>query len=106
GGWAPELLNSETASWSATAPTDLRGGPLPDGNPGYFRQVNDQIGVTATSDFILGDMHGAPGKRLFGLQATRVRDASPPTQFSFHLDGVPDESADAIVAVASTGGSA
>lgn len=42
GGWAPELLVSETTSWPAAVLAALRG-PLPNGSPGYFRQASEQI---------------------------------------------------------------
>jgi hypothetical protein len=89
GGWAPELLESETTTWPASTLNDLRG-PLPDGSPGYFRQASEQIGVTEANDFIFGDMHEALRRRLFdGLRAGRVRDAIPLPQLPLHLDGIP-----------------
>src|SRR5712691_4576307 len=54
GGWAPELLESETSTWPAGVLGELRN-PLPDGRPGYFRQASEQIGVTESNDFVFGD---------------------------------------------------
>jgi hypothetical protein len=88
GGWAPELLESETLAWPKSVLDDLRV-PLPDGRPGYFRQASEQIGVTETNDFIFGDMHDALRQRLFdGIMAGKVRDAIPLAQLPLHLDGV------------------
>src|SRR5262249_1497681 len=53
---------------------DLRPRRLADGRKGYFRQSSDQIGVTATNDFIFGDLQRAARKQLFDGIST-VSDA-------------------------------
>lgn len=71
GGWSPELLDSETTAWPAAAIADLRTKKLPNGKSGYFQQASDQIGVTATNDFIHGPLHTALRKQLHeGLKKT------------------------------------
>ena len=67
GGWSPRLLDSELPNsvWPQAVLDDLRPKTLPDGRKGYFRQSSDQIGVTATNDFIFGDLHHAMRKQLF-----------------------------------------
>ncbi len=78
GGWSPRLLDSETPNnvWPQGVLDDLNPKRLPDGNKGYFRQSSDQIGVTATNDFIFGDLHHAMRSQLFdGLSAGSVTDA-------------------------------
>jgi choline dehydrogenase-like flavoprotein len=64
GGWSPELLDTETATWPASVDTDLRKNPLPGSQPGYFRQASIQIGVKETNDFIYGPLHTALRKQL------------------------------------------
>ena len=53
GGWSPRLLDSVMpgAAWPATAVAALT---APNG---YFDQAADQIGTSATNDFIFGPMH-------------------------------------------------
>ena len=78
GGWSPRLLDSETPNsvWPQAVLDDLNPKRLPDGSKGYFRQSSDQIGVTATNDFIFGDLHHAMRSQLFdGLVAGSVTDA-------------------------------
>ena len=76
GGWSPTLLGSETPSppWPQAVLNDLRPSRLADGRKGYFRQSSDQIGVTATNDFIFGDLQSAMRKQLFDGIST-VSDA-------------------------------
>ncbi len=91
GGWAPELLVSETSSWPASVLSDLRD-LRPDGSAGYFRQASEQIGVTETNDFIFGDLHNTLRKRLFdGITAGRISDAVPlnSPDLPLHLDDIP-----------------
>ncbi len=91
GGWAPELLVSETNSWPAAVLADLRN-PLPDGSRGYFRQASEQIGVTETNDFVFGKLHRALRQRLFdGIKANKVGGAIPldSPDLPLHLDGIP-----------------
>src|SRR5215831_891120 len=76
GGWSPRLLDSETpnTAWPQAVLDDLNPKRLPDGRKGYFRQSSDQIGVTATNDFIFGDLHRAMRAQLFDGIST-VSDA-------------------------------
>jgi choline dehydrogenase-like flavoprotein len=78
GGWSPRLLDSETPNtvWPQAVLDDLNPKRLPDGSKGYFRQSSDQIGVTATNDFIFGGLHNAMRSQLFdGLATGSVTDA-------------------------------
>ena len=45
--------------WPATVLADLNTKKLANGDVGYFRQAGQQIGVTATNDFIFGELHNA-----------------------------------------------
>jgi choline dehydrogenase-like flavoprotein len=86
GGWAPELLESETVSWPKAVLDELRG---PDG---YFRQASEQIGVTESNDFVFGDLQDALRKRLFdGITGGKVTGAIPldSPDLPLHLDDVP-----------------
>ncbi len=76
GGWSPTLLGSETPTpvWPQAVLDDLRPSRLADGRKGYFRQSSDQIGVTATNDFIFGELHHAMRTQLFNGLST-VSDA-------------------------------
>jgi len=66
GGWSPRLLDSETAAaWPKAALDDLNAKKLPNGDNGYFRQSGQQTGVTATNDYIFGELHNAMRERLF-----------------------------------------
>lgn len=67
GGWSPRLLNEETpvGVWPKAVLDDLNGPKLPDGSNGYFRQSGQQIGVTATNDYIFGELHDALREQLF-----------------------------------------
>jgi choline dehydrogenase-like flavoprotein len=78
GGWSPRLLDSELPNsvWPQAVLDELKPKRLPDGRKGYFRQSSDQIGVTATNDFIFGDLHHAMRTQLFdALTAGSVVDA-------------------------------
>jgi len=89
GGWAPELLVSETGTWPAAVLPDLRG---PGGSDGDFREASEQIGVTETNDFVFGKLRKALRKRLFdGITANRVTGAVPLTSpdLPLHLDNIP-----------------
>ena len=61
GGWSPRLLDSETptSAWPQAVLDDLNAKKLPNGDDGYFRQSSQQIGVTATNDYIFGELHNA-----------------------------------------------
>jgi hypothetical protein len=76
GGWSPRLLDSEMTRWPAIIRTDLNAKRLATGDAGYFRQAGQQIGVTATNDFIFGELHNAMREQLFAaLAAGQVSDA-------------------------------
>jgi choline dehydrogenase-like flavoprotein len=57
GGWSPELLDTETASWPPAVVNDLRNR--------YLAEASAQIGVTETNDFIFGLLHSTLRQRLF-----------------------------------------
>src|SRR5215207_8175933 len=76
GGWSPELLDVELASWPAAVRADLRAG--------HLRDAAEQIGVSETNDFIYGPLHQALRRRIFqGLAAGKLTDAMP-------LNALPD----------------
>lgn len=78
GGWSPRLLDSETplTAWPKVVLDDLNAKTLPNGDNGYFRQSGQQIGVTATNDYIFGELHNALRDQLFAaLSADKVSDA-------------------------------
>jgi len=77
GGWSPRLLDSETTgTWPADVLAELHAKTLPTGDSGYFRQASQQIGVTATNDFIFGDLHVALRKQLYdGIVGKKIVDA-------------------------------
>jgi hypothetical protein len=79
GGWSPELLESETATWPASVNADLRANPFPNGKPGYFQQASIQIGVKETNDFIYGPLHTALRKQLH----TGLKTPGNETGFTF-----------------------
>jgi hypothetical protein len=85
GGWSPRLLDAETpASWPKAVLDDLNAKKLPSGDNGYFRQSGQQIGVTATNDFIFGELHTALREQLFAaVQGGSISDA-------FDLSTLPD----------------
>ena len=57
GGWSPEMLEEEFKNWPDSVVTALK--------DAYFRQSSDQIGATATNDFIYGRLHTALRRQLF-----------------------------------------
>jgi choline dehydrogenase-like flavoprotein len=78
GGWSPRLIDAETPAtrWPQAVLDDLNAKTLPTGDPGYFRQASQQIGVTATNDFIFGELHTALREQLFaGIQNNAIADA-------------------------------
>jgi hypothetical protein len=76
GGWSPRLLDSETTTWPPAVLADLNAETLSNGDSGYFRQAGQQIGVTATNDFIFGELHNALREQLFAaLTAGQVSEA-------------------------------
>src|SRR6266540_2800487 len=95
GGWSPRFLDSETGPWPQAVLDDLNAKKLPNGDPGYFRQSVEQIGVTETNDFIFGELHYALRDVLFdAIETGKVSDAmklsalpeAPPVEI---LDTVP-----------------
>ncbi len=78
GGWSPRLLESETTAWPKAVLDQLNAKKLASGENGYFRQSSQQIGVTATNDFIFGDLHNALREQLFAaIEKGKVSDAVP-----------------------------
>lgn len=78
GGWSPRLLDSETPTdlWPQAVLDDLNAKKLPSGDNGYFRQSSQQIGVTATNDFVFGELHNAMREQIFAaLNAGKMSDA-------------------------------
>src|SRR6476469_1843303 len=71
GGWSPELLDVELASWPASARADLRAR--------YFAESSRQIGVKETNDFIYGPLHTALRKQLYD----GLKSAGNETGFAF-----------------------
>jgi len=98
GGWSPQLLPAErpTAAssqhpnaWPQEVVDSLEK-PLPNGDPGYFRQAAEQIGTTETNDFIHGPLHTALRRQLFeGVNNGQIADAVPFAELPQLLDGVP-----------------
>jgi choline dehydrogenase-like flavoprotein len=77
GGWSPRLLDTETRTdWPQAALDDLNAKKLPNGDNGYFRQSGQQIGVTATNDYIFGELHHAMREQLYSaITANRISGA-------------------------------
>ncbi len=86
GGWSPRLLDSETppAAWPKAVLDDLNAKKLANGDNGYFRQSGQQIGVTATNDYIFGELHNAMRDQLFAAITT------PTVSDAVELDTLPD----------------
>ena len=62
GGWSPELLDLELATWPVSTRAALRAN--------YFADASWQIGVKETNDFIYGPLHTALRRQLYdGLNA-------------------------------------
>jgi choline dehydrogenase-like flavoprotein len=57
GGWSPQMLDQEFKNWPSAVVAALQ--------DTYFRQSSDQIGATATNDFIYGRLHTALRRQLF-----------------------------------------
>ena len=86
GGWSPRLLASEmpASDWPATAVSELTAAK------GYFDQAAEQIGTSATNDFIFGPMHDAMRAQLRqAIDGNAVSDAIPLAQLPLHLPDVP-----------------
>lgn len=66
GGWSPELLAEETASWPAGVMAELRNR--------YFGEASSQIGVTETNDFIFGELH-ATLRQILRTKINTISDA-------------------------------
>jgi choline dehydrogenase-like flavoprotein len=82
GGWSPQLLDAETASWPAAVTSDLKAR--------YFAEAAEQIGTDSTNDFIDGEMHRALRKQLFdGITGGRIPAAIPLPELPLHLPDVP-----------------
>ena len=71
GGWSPEPLDVELASWPAAARAELRAR--------YFADASRHIGVKDTNDFIYGPLHTALRKQL----RDGLKVAGNSTGFSF-----------------------
>ena len=75
GGWSPQPLDQEIASWPASVLADLNvgGGERP-----FYQQSAEQIGVIETNDFIHGPLHEALRQTLrAGIDANKISDAIP-----------------------------
>jgi len=86
GGWSPRLLPSELPAtiWPAAMVAALTA------SGGYFDVSADQIGTSATNDFIFGPMHEAMREQLKnGIDGNAVADAIPLASLPSHLNGVP-----------------
>jgi choline dehydrogenase-like flavoprotein len=85
GGWSPRFLGSETPpAWPAAMIADLTAAG------GYFDQAADQIGTSATNDFIFGPMHQAMRAQLrTAINNNAVSDAVPLANLPPHLQPVP-----------------
>jgi choline dehydrogenase-like flavoprotein len=74
GGWSPYFIDSElpAAFWPDSVIKDLNTPVLPKNSPkiSYLDQAADQIGVTATNDFVFGKLHTALRDRLFSKLPT------------------------------------
>lgn len=84
GGWSPQLLDAEmpTGVWPAAVKTELQSR--------YFREASEQIGVTETNDFIVGELQLALRQRLFdAVTGGSITHAIPLAELPLHLDGVP-----------------
>ncbi|MDT4737246.1 family 16 glycoside hydrolase [Bradyrhizobium sp. WYCCWR 12699] len=77
GGWSPRLLDTETRTdWPQAVLDDLNAKKLPNGDNGYFRQSGQQIGVTATNDYIFGELHHGMREQLYSaIIANRISGA-------------------------------
>jgi choline dehydrogenase-like flavoprotein len=78
GGWSPRFLDSETpvGVWPKAVLDDLNAKQLPNGDNGYFRQSGQQIGVTATNDYIFGELHDAMREQVYqAVTSGSVSDA-------------------------------
>lgn len=77
GGWSPRLLDTETRTdWPQAVLDDLNAKKLPNGDNGYFRQSGQQIGVTATNDYIFGELHHGLREQLYSaIAANRISGA-------------------------------
>src|SRR3954447_2925048 len=82
GGWSPQLLDAETASWPAAVTSDL--------TARYFAEAAEQIGTDTTNDFIDGELHRALRKQLFnGITGGKIPAAIPLPELPLHLPNVP-----------------
>jgi hypothetical protein len=93
GGWSPYFIDSElpTPIWPQSVKDELTQGLPQNGNVAYLDQSAQQIGTTATNDFINGVLHEQLRGRIFqGLQA---RAAGQPTVLTGNrgtLNAAPD----------------
>ena len=83
GGWSPYLIDSElptgTGNWPANVKRDLTTAAVPPGNPtrSYLDEAADQIGTSATNDFVYGALHDALRDRLFAGLTSRSGNLNP-----------------------------
>lgn len=78
GGWSPRPLDAEMSAWPPAVVADLNAQTLPSGDPGYYRQSGQQLGVTIENDFMFGALHTALREQLYqGLRAGKVSSAVP-----------------------------
>ena len=82
GGWSPQPLDQEIASWPASVLADLNigGAERP-----FYQQSAEQIGVVETNDFIHGPLHEALRQKLkAGIDANKISDAVPLAKLPDH----------------------
>jgi len=71
------VVAAETGTnWPQAVLDDLNAKKLPNGDNGYFRQSGQQIGVTATNDYIFGELHDGMREQLYkAITGNRIADA-------------------------------
>ncbi len=76
GGWSPQYLDTEMASWPAAVSSDLK--------VRYFAEAADQTGAGVSNDFLNGPLHEFYRQKLFQIYNT-VPDAVPLAELPDYL---------------------